>query len=53
MKDEHLYHSKGWCRELWLKSLGMKAVLRSPDEQHHVKTAIGAARAAQASEKPR
>ena len=21
-EDEHLYHTKGWCRELWLKSLG-------------------------------
>ena len=26
-EDEHLYHTKGWCRELWLKSLGLKAVL--------------------------
>src|SRR5689334_838199 len=22
-EDEHLYHSKGWCRELWLESLGL------------------------------
>jgi rubrerythrin len=46
-EDEHLYHSKGWCRELWLKSLGMKAVLPPPEERKHVKTAIGAARADQ------
>lgn len=46
-EDEHLYHSKGWCRELWLKSLGMKAVLPPPEERKHVKTAIGAARAEQ------
>jgi hypothetical protein len=44
-EDEHLYHTKGWCRELWIKSLGMKAVLPPPEEQKDVKTAIGAARA--------
>jgi len=47
-EDEHLYHSKGWCRELWLKALGMKAQLPPPEERKHVKTAIGAARAEQA-----
>jgi hypothetical protein len=47
-EDEHLYHTKGWCRELWLKSLGMRAVLPPPEERKHVKTAIGAARAEQA-----
>jgi rubrerythrin len=52
-EDEHLYHSKGWCRELWLKSLGMKAVLPPPEEQKHAKTAIGAARAEQAADKHR
>jgi rubrerythrin len=52
-EDEHLYHSKGWCRELWLQSLGMKAVLPPPEERKHVTTAIGAARAEQASEKGR
>ena len=46
-EDEHLYHTRGWCRELWLKSLGMKAELPPPEEKHHVKTAIGAARAQQ------
>jgi rubrerythrin len=46
-EDEHLYHSKGWCRELWLKALGLKAVLPPPEERKHVKTAIGAARADQ------
>ncbi len=48
-EDEHLYHTKGWCRELWIKSLGFKAVLPPPEEQKHVKTAIGAARAEQAA----
>lgn len=44
-EDEHLYHSKGWTRELWIQSLGMKAVLPPPEEQKDVKTAIGAERA--------
>jgi len=52
-EDEHLYHSTGWCRELWTKSLGMHAVLPPLEEQRKVKTAIGAARAAQASERER
>jgi hypothetical protein len=52
-EDEHLYHTKGWCRELWVQSLGMKAVLPPPEEKRHVKTAIGAARAEQEAEKQR
>ena len=44
-EDEHLYHTKGWCRELWLESLGLKAVLPPPEERKEVKSAIGAARA--------
>jgi rubrerythrin len=44
-EDEHLYHSTGWCRELWLQSLGLPAVVPPPEEQKDVKTAIGAARA--------
>jgi len=44
-EDEHLYHTKGWARELWIKSLGMPAVLPPPEEEQDVKTAIGAARA--------
>jgi rubrerythrin len=46
-EDEHLYHSTGWTRELWMESLGLPAVLPPPEEQKHVKTAIGAARAKQ------
>ena len=46
-EDEHLYHTTGWARELWIKSLGMKAVLPPPEEEKDVKTAIGAARAKQ------
>jgi rubrerythrin len=52
-EDEHLYHTKGWCRELWIESLGLKAVLPPPEERRKVKTAIGAARAEQAAEKSR
>ena len=44
-EDEHLYHSTGWTRELWVQALGMPAVLPPPEERKHVKTAIGAARA--------
>jgi len=47
-EDEHLYHTTGWTRELWIESLGMKAVIPPPEEVKDVKTAIGAARAAQA-----
>jgi len=52
-EDEHLYHSKGWCRELWLKALGLKAMLPPPEEKKHVKTAIGAAKAEQGRSKMR
>ncbi len=44
-EDEHLYHTTGWTRELWIDSLGMRAVLPPPEEVKDVKTAIGAARA--------
>ena len=47
-EDEHLYHSTGWCRELWIESLGLPAVLPPPEEEKDVKTAIGAARAKKA-----
>jgi hypothetical protein len=53
-EDHHIYHSKGFCRELWIQSLGLPAVLPPPEEQKHVETAIGAARAEQArDEMPR
>ena len=44
-EDEHLYHTKGWSRELWIDALGIPAVLPPPEEEKDVKTAIGAARA--------
>jgi hypothetical protein len=49
-EDQHLYHTMGWSRELWIQSLGMPAVLPPPEEQKHVETAIGAARAEQERE---
>jgi hypothetical protein len=52
-EDEHLYHTRGYCRELWLESLGLPAVLPPPEEEQRVKTAIGAARAQQESEQQR
>ena len=44
-EDQHLYHSKGWTRELWIQSLGLPAVLPPPEEVQKVETAIGAAKA--------
>jgi len=46
-EDEHLYHTMGWARELWLESLGLPAVLPPPEEKKHTKSAIGAERAKQ------
>lgn len=47
-EDHHLYHTRGWCRELWIQSLGLPAVLPPPEESKQVETAIGASRAEQA-----
>ena len=44
-EDEHLYHSMGWSRELWIESLGLPAVLPPPEEEKDVKSAGEAARA--------
>jgi len=44
-EDEHLCHTMGWARELWIESLGMPAVIPPPEEEKHVKSAIGQARA--------
>jgi rubrerythrin len=46
-EDMHLYHTMGWCRELWIESLGMPAVLPPPEEEKKVVTAIGQSRAEQ------
>ncbi|MEX1198533.1 MAG: DUF892 family protein [Pseudohongiellaceae bacterium] len=44
-EDHHLYHTRGFLRELWIESLGLHAVLPPPEEVKKVETAIGAARA--------
>jgi len=49
-EDEHLYHTKGWCRELWLKSLGLKAVLPPLEETKQVRTAVEADKAKKESD---
>jgi len=44
-EDEHLYHTMGWARELWLESIGLPAVLPPPEEEKDVKTMAAAAKA--------
>jgi rubrerythrin len=44
-EDEHLYHTAGWARELWIESLGLPAVLPPPEEEKDVKSMAQAARA--------
>ena len=44
-EDEHLYHTSGWTRELWIEALGMPAVLPPPEEEQDVKTATEAEKA--------
>jgi rubrerythrin len=48
-ENEHLYHTKGWCRELWIHSLGMKAMLPPLEEERDVHTPVEAAKAEQQS----
>ena len=50
-EDEHLYHTQGWTRELWIEALGMPAVLPPPEEEQDVETAIEAAQAKKARAK--
>jgi hypothetical protein len=41
-EDEHLYHTQGWCRELWLDSLGIDAELPPAEEKRDVTSAAEA-----------
>ena len=50
-EDEHLYHTQGWTRELWIEALGMPAVLPPPEEERDVNTAEDAAKAKKARTK--
>ena len=51
-EDEHLYHTKGWCRELWFRALGFNAELPPPEEERDVRTAVEAAKADQERRQP-
>ena len=42
-EDEHLYHTRGWCRELWLAALGLPAELPPAEEKRDVKSEMDAA----------
>jgi hypothetical protein len=44
-EDEHLYHTMGWTRELWIQGLGLPSALPPPEEERDVKSMAGAARA--------
>ncbi|HEU4350910.1 MAG TPA: hypothetical protein VFR66_03460 [Burkholderiales bacterium] len=50
-EDEHLYHSKGWLRELSLEGLGLKAQLPPAEEKKKVKSASAQARVEQSRRK--
>jgi rubrerythrin len=52
-EDEHLYHTRGWCRELWLETLGLPAMLPPPEEEADVKTALEAAEVEQERKAPK
>ena len=36
-EDKHLYHTTGWSRELWIKSLGLPAVIPLPKRKRTLK----------------
>jgi rubrerythrin len=44
-EDEHLYHTQGWARELWLESLGLPAELPPREEKLDVTSAAEAQQA--------
>jgi hypothetical protein len=44
-EDEHLYHTQGWARELWIDALGLDAALPPPEEEQDVKSMGAAAKA--------
>ena len=37
-EDEHLYHTRGWARELWLDALELPAQLPPPEEEEDVQS---------------
>jgi rubrerythrin len=44
-EDEHLYHTMGWSRELWIQCLGLPAALPPPEEEQDVRSMAQAAKA--------
>jgi hypothetical protein len=55
-EDRHLYHSRGFARELMLQALGLPAVVPPPEETKDVQSAIaavGAEKARRPSARPR
>lgn len=43
-EDHHLHHSKGFSRELWIRALGLPAVVPPPEEKSNVESAVAAVR---------
>jgi hypothetical protein len=41
-EDEHLYRMQGWCRELWLQSLGLDAEFPPVEEKQDATSAVEA-----------
>jgi rubrerythrin len=37
-EDEHLNHTKGWCREMWRESIGLPATIPPPEEDDRRRT---------------
>ncbi len=52
-EDEHLYHSAGWSRELWLQALGLDARIPPPEEEEDVKSEEEAAAAKKKAKRKR
>jgi rubrerythrin len=52
-EDEHLYHTIGWARELWLDALELPAQLPPPEEEEDVKSEEEAVQAKKKSMKAR
>jgi rubrerythrin len=50
-EDEHLYHSQGWARELWLDNLGLAAELPPVEETEDVESEEEAVKARKKAKK--
>lgn len=45
-EHQHLFHTMGWARELWLQTLGLEAEIPPREERMDTKSMLGAATAA-------